>query len=118
MKLDDFVKISKQHVSSVKSETDQYRARELESLAAVSKKINQQVDRFQEILKAIRSKEEASDEATENLQSTMSQTQEDIKAAFESWAEDIRGHCEITCAEAEAAAAASYLAVWPSTNHL
>lgn len=110
-KLDDFLKLSKQHVSNVRSEADQYRQKEIEALAGISAKINQQVDKFQEILKVIRAKEETSDEAVENLQFTVDQTQEDIKIAFESWADGVRGRCETTCQEAEAAASAGYSVV-------
>ncbi|KAI0703611.1 P-loop containing nucleoside triphosphate hydrolase protein [Cytidiella melzeri] len=110
-KLDDFVKGSKQHVTNIRTEAEQYRAKELETLAGISAKITQQVEKVQEILKIIRAKEEASDEVVGNLQNTLTTTQDGIKVAFGSWAGDVRRHCEATCKEAEASAVASHSTV-------
>ncbi|KAI0093923.1 P-loop containing nucleoside triphosphate hydrolase protein [Irpex rosettiformis] len=106
-KVEDFVKGTRQHVTNIRAEAEQYHAKELETLAGVSAKINQQVEKVQEILKVIRSKEEASDEAMSNLETTLNGTQDGIKAAFDLWAVDVRRHCEVTCKEVEASAVAS-----------
>ncbi|KAI0341609.1 kinesin-domain-containing protein [Trametopsis cervina] len=110
-KLDDFAKVSKQRVTKIRTEAEEYRAKELEALAGISAKINQQIEKVQEILKVIRAKEEASDDAVNNLQSRVAETQDGIKAAFDSWSGDVRRHCDTTCKEAEASAAASYSSV-------
>lgn len=110
-KLDDFVKVSKQHVANIRTEADQYRTKELETLAGFSAKINQQVEKVQEILKAIRAKEEASDEVVGNLQSAVSETQEAVQVAFDAWAESVKEHCEVMCKEVETSATASYASV-------
>lgn len=111
IKMDDFVKGAKQHMTNLRNEAEQYRAKELETLAGISAKINQQVEKVQEILKVIRAKEEASDETISDLETTLTGTQDGIRAAFDTWAVDVRQHCETTCKEAEASAAASYSTV-------
>ncbi|EKM55573.1 uncharacterized protein PHACADRAFT_173717 [Phanerochaete carnosa HHB-10118-sp] len=110
-KLDDFVKVSNQHITNIRTETEQYRAKELETLAGISARINQQIEKVQEALKIIRAKELASDEATNAIHTTMQETQEGIKTALGSWVDTMRQHCEETCKEVEASMTASCLTV-------
>ena len=69
--------------------------------------MNQQLEKVQEALKAIHAKEEVSDAAVRTVQSTIQETHDGVKEALGSWAETMRQHCEETCKEAEAYAAAS-----------
>lgn len=110
-KMEDFVKGTKQHVTNIQTEAGQYHAKELENLTGISAKINQQIEKVQEILKVIRTKEDASDEAVDNLETTLTSTQDAIKTSFDSWAGDIRRHYETTCKEAEASITTSYSTV-------
>ena len=109
--LDHFVKVSSQHISTIRNETEQYRTKELETLASISARINQQIEKVQEALKTIRAKEDASDEAVRTIHTTMQDTQEGLKAALGTWADTMREHCEETCKEAEASMTASCLTV-------
>ena len=106
-KLDDFVKLSSQHILNIRTEAEQYRTKELEALAGISARINQQLEKLQEDLKTIRAKEEASEEAMTVIKSAVDETQEGVKSAFTSWAEELRQHCEVACKEAETSTAAS-----------
>ena len=106
-KLDDFVKVSNQHITNIRTETEQYRAKELETLAGISKRINEQIEKVQEALKIIRAKEQTSDEAVQAIHMTMQETQEGVKTALGSWADTMRQHCEETCKEAETSMATS-----------
>lgn len=110
-KLDDFVKVSNQHITNIHTETEQYRTKELETLAGISKRINEQIEKVQEALKIIRAKEQASDEAVNAIHETMQETQEGVNTALGSWVDTMRQHCEETCKEAEASMAASCLTV-------
>ncbi len=114
-KLDDFVKMSNQHVLNIRTEAEQYRTKELETLAGFSARLNQQLEKLQEGLKIIRAKDEAADEAMEAVKITVDETQEGIKTAFGSWADDLRKRCETTCKEAEKSTAATCSMV--SSNH-
>jgi kinesin family member 11 len=117
-KMDDFVKGSKQHLTNIRTEAEQHRAKELATLAGISAKITQQIEKVQEILKVIRAKEEASDTVIGNLQNTLTDTQDGIRAAFDSWALDVRRHCDSTCKDAETAAAASCSTVRVSFRYI
>lgn len=110
-KLDDFVKASNQHITNIRTETEQYRTKELETLASISSRINQQIEKVQEALKIIRAREETSDEAARTIHATMQETSEGVKSALSSWTETLRQHCDETCKEAEASATASCLNV-------
>ncbi|PSR74150.1 hypothetical protein PHLCEN_2v10106 [Hermanssonia centrifuga] len=110
-KLDDFVKASNQHIVNLRTEAERYRTKELETLAGISARINQQIEKVHEALKIIRAKEEASDQAAGTIKSTMEETQEGLKSAFGNWAESLRRHCEMTCKEAEAATSMNFTAV-------
>lgn len=94
-------------MSNIRTETEQYRNKELDSLASISTRMNQQLEKVQEALKMIRAKEEASDQAVMKIQSTVQETHEGVNVALNTWAETMRQHCEETCKEAEASAAAS-----------
>ncbi len=109
--LSDFLKASSHHVSTIRTSAEAYRTKELETLAGVSAKINQQVEKVQEILKVIRGKEEVADEAVRGLEGALSASLEGIRGAFEGWAGEVRRQCEGTCKEAEVAAAVSYSTV-------
>ncbi|CAL1704444.1 unnamed protein product [Somion occarium] len=104
--LDDFVKISKQHVQQLKSEAEQHKTKELETLANVSARINEQIEKIRDALKIIHSKDQVSDEALSSIQSTVQETQDGIKSSFTTWAEDLRQHTETTCKTAEESNAA------------
>lgn len=119
LKLDDFVKMSKQHILNIRTEAENYRTKELETLTGFSARINQQLEKLQEDLKTIHSKEEASDEAMGAIRRAVEETQEGMKSAFTSWSENLRLHCETTCKEAETSTAASCVTVRRhSTNYI
>ena len=106
-KLDDFVKMSGQHIVNIRTEAETYRTKELESLTGFSDRITRQLEKLQEDLKVIRAKEDLSDEAVAAMKATVEETQEGLKSSFTGWAENLRQHCESTCKEAESSTAAS-----------
>lgn len=110
-KLDDFIQVSNQHISNVRAETEQYRTKELETLATITSRMNEQIEKVQETLKLIHAKEAASDEAVSAIRSTVEETHEGVQSALSSWTDTMRQHCEETCKQAEASATASCLNV-------
>ncbi|KAJ3559108.1 hypothetical protein NM688_g534 [Phlebia brevispora] len=106
-KLDDFVKVSNQHVINIRTEGEQYRTKELEALAGFSARLDQQLEKLQESLKLVQAKDAVVDEAMESVKTTVEETQEGIKSSFGNWAETLQRHCENSCKEAEKSTAAS-----------
>ena len=66
-RLSDFFKTSKQHFVQARTEAEQFKTKELEALASISARINEQVEKVREGFKIIHAKEQVSDEALETF---------------------------------------------------
>ncbi|KAI0797910.1 P-loop containing nucleoside triphosphate hydrolase protein [Abortiporus biennis] len=101
-KLEDFIKNSIGHVSQLKAETDQFRTKELEALAGVTNRLNEQAEKIREALKLIHAKDQATDEAAASIQSALEDSQETFKNSFSTWSTELIQHSETTYKTAEA----------------
>ncbi|THH33841.1 hypothetical protein EUX98_g250 [Antrodiella citrinella] len=95
-KLEDFVKLSTQHISQLKSESEQYQLKEIEALTGISARISEQLEKVRDGLKVIHAKDEAADAATSDIQTAVEETQEIVRTSFTNWAEQLRTYCETT----------------------
>lgn len=111
MKLDTFLKASSGHLRSLRAGSEEFQAKEREALAAISQRINEQLEKVREGLQIIHAREEASSSAVETIHSAVQETQESVTKGFTAWTEDLRQHCESTCQEAEASSIASCASV-------
>ncbi|KAH9842625.1 kinesin motor domain-containing protein [Rhodofomes roseus] len=110
-KLDAFMKTSTTHVQRLRSGSEEFQTKEREALAAISQRINEQLEKVREALQTIHAREEASGSAVETIQSAIQETQESVKKGFTAWTEDLRQQCEAMCQEAEASSMASCASV-------
>ncbi|OJT15735.1 Kinesin-like protein bimC [Trametes pubescens] len=106
-KMDGFMKLATQHLSKVTTETEQFQTKELEALSAISNRLKEQLEKVQEALELIRSKEDASAETIDTIRNTISEAQESMKAGFATYADELHQHCEAICEEAQASSLAS-----------
>lgn len=105
-KVDNFVKVASQHLSKIKGETEQFHAKELDALSTISNRLKEQLDKVQEVLKLINAKEESSKEAVDIVRATITDAQRSMQDGFDSYAGQLRQHCENVCKEAEASSLA------------
>lgn len=110
-KLDAFLKTSSGHVQRLRAGAEEFQTKEREALAAISQRINEQLEKVREALQTIHAREEASSGAVDTIKSAVQETQESVKKGFTAWTEDLRQHCESTCQEAEASSMASCASV-------
>lgn len=114
-KLEDFVKLSCQNLAQLKTESQQYQAKEVEALNGISVRITEQLEKVRDALKIIHAKDDAADAAVCSIQTAVEETQETVKSGFSLWAEELRIHCEATCKQTEATSLASFASVSPIT---
>ncbi|TCD71883.1 kinesin motor protein cin8 [Steccherinum ochraceum] len=107
-KLDDFVKLSNQHISQLKSESEQYQTKEIEALNGFSARVTEQLEKMRDALKVIHAKDEATDVAANDIQTAVDETQEMVKTSFSKWANELRVFCETTSKKAETTSVATF----------
>ncbi|OBZ75573.1 Kinesin-like protein bimC [Grifola frondosa] len=105
--LDAFLKASSQHVEKLRTETEQFQRKELQTLAGISDRINSQSEKIREALQTIHAKDDVSKETVDAIRNAVEESQQGIKLGFTCWTEELRKHCESTCKEAEASTIAS-----------
>ncbi|KAI0636868.1 kinesin-domain-containing protein [Trametes polyzona] len=110
-KLDGFMKVASQHLTKVKAETEQLQAKEMEALSTISNRLKEQLEKVQESLQVIHSKEETAKDTIDTIRNTISEAQEHMRIGFTTYAEELRKHCETICQEAQASSLASCTAV-------
>ncbi|KAH8106971.1 P-loop containing nucleoside triphosphate hydrolase protein, partial [Cristinia sonorae] len=110
-KLDDFVKLSNQHIAHLKTESEQYQAKEIDALNGISARINEQLEKVRDGLKVIHAKDEAADAAVHDIQTVVEETQEMVKSSFTNWAEQLRQFCDATYKETETTSIAAFTTV-------
>lgn len=114
-KLDDFIKLSTQHISQLKSDSDQYQTKEAETLKGITARINEQLEKVQDAAKVIHSKDDVADIAISDIQNAVEETQEVVKSSFCRWSEDLRRHCEASYKQTETTSIATFTIVSEKT---
>ncbi|KII88479.1 hypothetical protein PLICRDRAFT_161615 [Plicaturopsis crispa FD-325 SS-3] len=101
-KLDEFIKTSTQNTLKLRAEAKQYQTKELQALANHSERIDQQLQRVQDALSVIQSKEDVSTEALASIQIIVKETHESFQSGFVAWSESLKATCAAMCKEVEA----------------
>ena len=85
--LDVFIKNSTQGLTKLRSDEEQYQAKELENLAGLSGRINDQIRRVQDVMSLIQAKDELSAEALDSAQTAVKEAHDSIRTVFSSWSD-------------------------------
>lgn len=85
--LDVFIKNTTQGLAKLRSDEEQYQAKELENLAGLTGRVNDQIQRVQDVMALIQSKDEVSAEALDSAQTAVKDAHDSIRATFSSWSE-------------------------------
>lgn len=87
--------------TKLRAESKEYQNKELKNLAGQSERVDIQLQRIQDALQIIQSKDTASSEAITAIQNAVKETQEGFKSGFASWSETLLRSCEKLCVELE-----------------
>jgi kinesin family protein 11 len=85
--LDVFIKNSTQGLTKLRSDEEQYQTKELENLADLSGRINDQIRRVQDVMSLIQAKDELSAEALDSAQTAVKEAHDSIRTVFSSWSD-------------------------------
>lgn len=103
-KLGGFIKDSNQITTKLRAEAEQYQMKELEILAGQSERIDMQLQRVQDLLQVIQSKDAVSSEAVTVIQVAVKDAQENFKTGFATWSDTLKKSCEVVCKELQTTA--------------
>lgn len=98
-KLEEFIKTSVHTTTKLRAEANQYQTKELEILASQSERIDGQLQKVQDALQMIQSKDSVSSEAIAVIQVAVKETQESFKNGYTAWSETLNQSCGIICKE-------------------
>jgi kinesin family protein 11 len=87
--LDVFVKNTSQGLAKLRSDEDQYQAKEVENLASLRGRVNDQIQRVQDVMALIQAKDEASAEALGSAQTAIKEAHDSIRSVFSSWSDKL-----------------------------
>lgn len=87
--LDVFIKNTTQGLAKLRSDEDQYQAKELENLAGLRGRVNDQIQRVQDVMTLIQAKDEMSAEALGNAQTAVKEAHDSIRSVFSSWSDKL-----------------------------
>lgn len=92
--LDVFIKNTTQGLAKLRSDEDQYQAKELENLAGLRGRVNDQIQRVQDVMALIQAKDEASAEALGSAQTAVKEAHDSIRSVFSTWSDKLEksGH--------------------------
>ncbi|KAH7926333.1 kinesin-domain-containing protein [Leucogyrophana mollusca] len=96
-KIDEFIKTSGHSTQTLRAEAKQHQTKELEILASHSERIDLQLQRIQDSLKVINSKDDVSAEALGIMQKAVQDSQETLKSGFAAWSDSLRSSCQTLC---------------------
>ncbi len=85
--LDVFIKNTTQGLAKLRSDEDQYQAKELENLAGLRSRVNDQIQRAQDVMALIQAKEGVSAEALGSAQTAVKEAHDSLRSVFSSWSE-------------------------------
>ncbi|KAG1875275.1 P-loop containing nucleoside triphosphate hydrolase protein [Suillus tomentosus] len=89
-KLEDFMKTSGHSTQMLRIEAKQFQTKEFEILTSHSERIDQQLQRIQDSLRIINTKDDASTEALTAMQNAVKESQETMKSSFSAWSDSLR----------------------------
>ncbi|KAF9246508.1 P-loop containing nucleoside triphosphate hydrolase protein [Melanogaster broomeanus] len=111
VKLDDFIKTAGHNTQNIRMEAKTYHTKELEILTGHSERIDQQLQRIQDSLRVINSKDDASVEALGIMQNVVKDSQETFKSSFAAWSESLRTGSQTLCKELYFANQSNFVAI-------
>ncbi|KAI9510898.1 kinesin-domain-containing protein [Russula earlei] len=85
--LDVFIKNATQGLAKLRSDEDQYQVKELENLAGLTGRVNDQIQRVDDVMALIQVKDEVSAEALTGAQTAVKDAHDSMRAVFTSWAD-------------------------------
>ncbi|KAF8274997.1 P-loop containing nucleoside triphosphate hydrolase protein [Lactarius quietus] len=87
--LDVFTKNTSHGLAKLRSDEEYYQAKELENLAGITGRINDQVRRLQDVMSSIQAQDEVAGEALRNAQTSVKEANDNIRATFSSWSDKL-----------------------------
>ncbi|OJA08139.1 hypothetical protein AZE42_04154 [Rhizopogon vesiculosus] len=96
-KLEEFMKTAGHSTQTLRAEAKQFQTKELEVLTNHSERIDQQLQRIQDSLRIINTKDDVSTEALAAMQNAVRESQETMKSSFGSWSNSLRTTCQMMC---------------------
>jgi kinesin family protein 11 len=85
--LDVFIKNTTQGMAKLRSDEGQYQTKELENLAGLRSRVNDQIQRVQDVMALIQAKDEVSAEALGSAQTAVKEAHDSIRSVFSSWSD-------------------------------
>jgi kinesin family protein 11 len=85
--LDVFIKNTTQGLAKLRSDEGQYQTKELENLAGLRSRVNDQIQRVQDVMALIQAKDEVSAEALGSAQTAVKEAHDSIRSVFSSWSD-------------------------------
>jgi kinesin family protein 11 len=85
--LDVFIKNTTQGLAKLRSDEGQYQTKELENLAGLRSRVNNQIQRVQDVMVLIQAKDEVSAEALGSAQTAVKEAHDSIRSVFSSWSD-------------------------------
>jgi len=83
--LDVFIKNTTQGLAKLRSDEEQYQAKELENLTGITGRINDQIRRVQDVVVSIQAQDEVASEALKYAQTSVKEANDSIRKTFSSW---------------------------------
>ncbi|KAG2138000.1 P-loop containing nucleoside triphosphate hydrolase protein, partial [Suillus clintonianus] len=110
-KLDDFMKTAGHSTQTLRAEAKQFQTKEFDILTSHSERIDQQLQRIQDSLRTINTKDDASAEALTAMQNAVKESQETMKSSFSAWSDSLRTTSQTMCKELYAANQSNFASV-------
>jgi len=105
--LDDFVKSINGGLTKLRTDAEQYQAKESETLTACSGRISEQIQKVQESLQVIQAKDDVSSEAVSVVHAAIKQAHDSIRTSYSSWSEKFQASSMTMYKEIEKASLSS-----------
>jgi kinesin family protein 11 len=92
--LEVFTKNTTQGLAKLRHDEGQYQTKELENLAGLKSRVNDQIQRVQDVMALIQAKDEVSAEALGSAQTAVKEAHDSIRSVFSSWSDKFQksGH--------------------------
>ena len=87
--LDVFIKNTTQGLAKLRNDEGQYQTKEVENLAGLRSRVNDQIQRVQDVMALIQAKDEVSAEALGNAQTAVKEAHDSIRSVFSSWSDRV-----------------------------
>jgi len=106
-----FLKTTSHHHERLHTGAKQFCTSELETLAAQSERIDQQLQRVQDALGVIQAQDKLSQEAIIVVKDVVKDTSEKVKNELKTWSEDLMKNCDTLSKEVEANGTSGFVVV-------